>query len=96
MNEEREGLLTTEGGFKYIEVEGGLKLRESKVAYRLIEDEETYDEYRLRRRVMKYLEKKQRALRPYWDSKKLGTLSQERINKALEDEAKKESERIVQ
>jgi hypothetical protein len=83
-------LPVTEGGFRFIELEDGKRLRESKVAYRLIEDGETYDEYKLRRSVMQWQDKQQRTQRPHWNSKLMGTFSKKRIDKALEDVRKEE------
>ena len=45
--------LVTEGGYTYIVNEEGLKIRNSTSTSRLEKDEETYEEYKLRRRLLK-------------------------------------------
>lgn len=81
----------TEGGFRFIELEDGKKIRESKYAGRLTEDNETYDEYKLRRAIMQWQDKQQRTKRPHWNSKMLGTFSKKKLDKVLEDVEGKEA-----
>lgn len=90
-NQEEKELPVTEGGYRYLDGEDGVKIRESKVAYRLVDDGETYEEYRIRRILMQYVEKKQRRIRPMWNSSKFGTFSKEKLNKALEDVKRQEN-----
>lgn len=84
-------LQVTEGGFRFIELEDGKKIRESKVAYRLIEDNETYEEYRLRRSIMQWQDKQFRSKRPHWNSKLMGTFSKKKLDKAIEDVKREEA-----
>lgn len=52
LEEIKEGELITKGGYRYIENEG-FKIRNSIVNRRLIEDDETFEEYKVRTKLAK-------------------------------------------
>ena len=52
LEEIKEGELITPGGYRYIENEG-FKIRNSVVNRRLVEDDETFEEYKVRTKLAK-------------------------------------------
>lgn len=73
----------TEGGYDYLELESGNKVRGSIVQRRIIEDNETFEEYRLRLKLVKNMEKTKKP-RIIWDSYNWGTLTAERAKEVYE------------
>ena len=74
-NKVSEEIKVTEGGYEYIDV-NGLKVRNSIVNHRIKEDNETFEEYYLRRRLSRNaLDSKRKVI---WYSKNWGTLTRER------------------
>jgi N-acetylmuramic acid 6-phosphate (MurNAc-6-P) etherase len=69
-------LPSTEGGYKYIKTTDGLIIRSSIKNERLVEDGETYEEYKMRKMVSSKLLKRKKRL--IWDSSSWGTLTAER------------------
>lgn len=80
-NIDPEDIEETPNGFQYIQVEDDdgniLKLRRSHRADRIKEDDETYDEYQLRRRVIKEYTKDRKKGSVIWPGS-FGTLTQEK------------------
>ena len=62
---EQEDVKYTEGGHRYIEVDG-LKVRSDIVGQRLIEDGETFEEYKLRQKYVKVFEKRKKEGELFW------------------------------
>lgn len=77
---EPKELKKTEGGYEYIELddveEEGLshKIRNSFSARRLTEDGETHEEYKVRRKMYKQMEKERSRGKYIWISKQFGQL----------------------
>ncbi len=71
----------------YYSIIDGLKIRDCLKPYRLDEVGETHEEYKLRMKLTKKLEKdiqKSRGGKLIWDSSKLGMITQEKVLKLLE------------
>lgn len=68
-NKQEEGAkeIVTKGGFKALLVNNQI-IRKSSSPRRIIEDEETYDEYKVRLKLVKQLEKEQKG-KIFWMSK---------------------------
>ena len=64
---EEEDVKYTEGGHRYIEVDG-LKVRSDIVNHRLVEDGETFEEYKLRQKYMKVFEKRKKEGELFWSA----------------------------
>jgi len=62
--------LITDGGYRYIENEEGLKVRNSLVGQRLKEDGETFEEYKLRQKFITDFNKQRKKGTWFWKSKK--------------------------
>ncbi len=81
-NINEEDIHTTKNGFQYIEVEStdseNLKLRKSFRPDRIKEDEETKEEYELRRDVMNSYIKDKKKGQSIWPAN-LGTLTQDKV-----------------
>jgi hypothetical protein len=62
--------LVTAGGFNYIESEEGLKVRNSIVGRRLVEDDETFEEYKMRQKFARNFTDERTKGSWFWKSKK--------------------------
>lgn len=81
----------TEGGYEYITDQSGHKIRNTISPQRLTEDDETYDEYKIRRKLVNNLDRK----RTVWYSKEWGTnnaTNRLKIYEALLQQAKEQVE----
>ena len=62
--------LITDGGYRYIQNEEGLKVRNSLVGQRLKEDGETFEEYKLRQKFITDFHKNYKKGTWFWKSEK--------------------------
>ena len=87
--------LITDGGYRYIENDKGLKVRNSLVGQRLKEDGETFEEYKLRQKFITDFHKQRKKGTWFWKSKKAPSAKLQAMiainpKKAIESEEFKE------
>ncbi len=70
LEEVKQGELITPGGYRYIENEG-FKIRNSVVNRRLVEDDETFEEYKVRTKLAKSHLKQAKQGNYIWLSKRI-------------------------
>lgn len=73
---------TSDKGFEYI-VLNGYKIRNSDSKKRIDEDEETFEEYKLRLKLLDKIPKRRSQL--FWPSSRLGTYDKKKLREQLEE-----------